>query len=71
MSIISLYSQKANDNCFENIPYALILESTVTEMIHYNRTIYVKEKLNLLFWQDLLPKDDDIPEILISCLYSH
>lgn len=50
MSIISLHSQKANDNCFENVPDALILESVIIEMIHYNRTVYVKEKLNYCYF---------------------
>lgn len=51
MSIISLHSQKANDdNCFENVPYVLILESMIIEMIHYKRTTYVEEKLNYYYF---------------------
>lgn len=50
MAIISLYSQMANDNCFENVPYVLILESKIIEMIHCNRTVYVKEKLNYYYF---------------------
>lgn len=51
MSIISLHSQKANDdNCFENVPYVLILESMIIEMIHYNRTTNVEEKLNYYYF---------------------
>jgi len=50
MSMISLHSQKANENCFENVSYLLILESMVIEMIHYNRTTYAKEKLNYYYF---------------------